>query len=79
MQMALKNVCAQRSYRVVMWRPILELAKQALNEMAQLVKLAVTGNRLLAVDAIRNAGCNATLAKGVAVIAFVGDQDGGSR
>ena len=83
MQMALKNVCAQRSYQMAMRPPILEPAKQALNEVTALVKLRVVDNRLFTVGTALNAGLDASLGKGlaqpVAVITLVGYQDIGFR
>ena len=63
--------------------PILEPAKQALNEVAALVQLGVVDDGLFALGAARNAGLDATFGKGlaqpVAVITLVGYQDIGFR
>ena len=63
--------------------PILEPAKQALDEVTALVKLRVADNRLFTVGTARKAGLDATfgksLAQPVAVITLVGYQDIGFR
>ncbi len=63
--------------------PILESAKQALDEVATLVDLAVMDNRLFTIGTARNARRNALpgkrLAQPIAVLALVGYQDPGHR
>ncbi len=63
--------------------PILQPAKQALNEVTALVQLGVVDDGLFALGAAWNAGLDASLGKGlaqpVAVITLVGYQDSGFR
>ena len=83
MQMALKNVCAQRSYQMAMRRQSFSLPNRPLNEVTALVKLRAVDDGLFTVGAARNAGLDATFGKGlaqpVAVITLVGYQDSGFR